>query len=195
MSLRRKPESGPFFSVFPGTLPLPGELAYFFTGWESGRPAARRMFPRRYSTEEFLMICKRAVVVFILMAVQSAASFAGELVISPEYLNGKWSLTGKAGCGSSNADYVLFRQNGTLEVMQGGRINRIGFWKTVNDTIVANTLTAPIETEETYPFFGDSYRYDYVSSKVVNAEQDTFTVSMGSDLEKEKRKATLTRCP
>jgi hypothetical protein len=141
------------------------------------------------------MICKRAVVVFILAAVQSAAAVAGDVVISPEYFHGKWSLAGKAGCDASDADYVLFRKNGTLEVMQGGQINRIGFWKAVNDTIVANTLTAPTETEATYPFFGDSYRYDYVSSKIVNAEQDTFAVSIGSDLEKEKRQATLTRCP
>jgi len=141
------------------------------------------------------MICKRAVVVFTLAAMQSAASFAGEVTISPEYFHGMWSLGGKAGCGSSNVDYVLFRQNGTLEVGQGGRVHRIGFWTTVNDTLVANTLTAPLETEESHPFFGDSYRYEYVAPKIVGAEQDTFTVSIGSDLEKEKRKATLTRCP
>ncbi len=118
-----------------------------------------------------------------------------EIANSPEYFYGRWSLAGKAGCGSGNTDYVLFRDNGTLEVRQAGRVNRIGFWKLVNDSIVANTLTAPMETERSYPFFGESYRYEYISSRIAGADQDAFSVSMGSDLEKEKRTATLTRCP
>jgi len=60
---------------------------------------------------------------------------------------------------------------------------------------VANTLTKPAERENYHPFFGDSYRYEYVTPTVVKAEKDAFTLSIGSDLEKEKREVTLTRCP
>ena len=141
------------------------------------------------------MIRKRLFVPFVVTACFSAASLGAELPSSPEYFYGTWSLDGKAGCGSGSAEYVLFRGNGTLEVGRAGRVNRVGFWKIVNDTIVANTLTAPLENEQSQSFFGDSYRYEYVAPRIVSADQNVFVVSIGSDLEKEKRKVTLTRCP
>jgi hypothetical protein len=141
------------------------------------------------------MTRKRLFASFIVVALHSAASSAAEFATSPDYFYGVWSLGGKAGCGSSDAEYVLFRSNGTLEVGQGGQVNRVGFWAITNDTIVANTLTAPLKTEESHPFFGESYRYEYVAPTVVSAEQGTFAISIGSDLEKEKRTVTLTRCP
>lgn len=141
------------------------------------------------------MKLKIAFVPLVVAVLQSAASVSGEVALRPDYLYGTWSLDGKSGCGSATAEYVLFRKNGTLEVGQGARINRVGFWKLVNDTIVANTLTAPMENGQSHPFFGDSYRYEYVAPKILNADEGAFSVSIGSDLEKEKRMVTLTRCP
>lgn len=133
--------------------------------------------------------------VFVVLAFQGAASFAGEAVVSAQYLEGRWSMDGKAGCGSNDSQIVVFRNNGTLEVARGGEVNRLGFWRVVNDTIVANTLTKPAERENYHPFFGDSYRYEYVTPTIVKAEKDAFTVAIGSDLEKQRREVTLTRCP
>lgn len=138
---------------------------------------------------------KVRLAVFILSALSGAASFADNAVVSAQYLEGRWSFDGKAGCGSSDARYVVFRNNGTLEVGQGAEVNRLGFWRITDDTIVANTLTKPMERDAYNPFFGTSYRYEYVTPRIVAAGKDTFTVSIGSDVEKEKREVTLTRCP
>ncbi|MFZ0470616.1 MAG: hypothetical protein WAL92_16960 [Thiogranum sp.] len=133
--------------------------------------------------------------VLVLLAFQGAASYADEAVVSVQYLEGTWSLDGKAGCGSNDAQIVVFHNNGTLEVARGGEVNRLGFWRVVKNTIVANTLTKPAERENYHPFFGDSYRYEYVTPTIVKAEKDAVTLTIGSDLEKEKREVTLTRCP
>jgi len=130
-----------------------------------------------------------------LLALQTSASFGEDVAVSADYLHGTWSLEGKEGCGSSDARYVLFRKNGTLEVGANGQIQRVGFWRIVNDAIVANTLMAPNVTEDYHPFFRDSYRYEYVAPRVVHTEPGALTVVIGSDLEKNKEQVTLTRCP
>lgn len=137
-----------------------------------------------------------AHLLFCTLALQSVFSHGDEAaVLSPVYLQGTWSLDGKEGCGAGSARYVLFRNNGTLEVGQGAQAQRVGFWRIINDAIVANTLTAPNVTEEYHPFFRDSYRYEYVAPRVVKTGAESFTIEIGSDLEKEKQQVELTRCP
>lgn len=131
----------------------------------------------------------------VLLASQAGVSFGEDFAISADYLQGSWSFDGKGGCGSTDARYLVFRKNGTLEVGQGEQAQRVGFWTIIDNAIVANTLTAPNVAEDYHPFFRDSYRYEYVAPRVVRAAPDTFTVIMGSDLEKEKQEVTLTRCP
>lgn len=131
----------------------------------------------------------------VLLAFQASASFGEDVAVSADYLHGTWSLNGKEGCGSSDARYVLFRKNGTLEVGQGEQVQRVGFWHIVNDAIVANTLMAPNVAEDYHPFFRDSYRYEYFAPRVVHAEPGAFSVLIGSDLEKNREQVTLTRCP
>ena len=128
-----------------------------------------------------------------VLSFQSMVVVAGNTQISADYLQGKWSLDGKDGCSSDGSKYVLFRDNGTVEVGQGNRVTRVGFWKITNDdTIVGHTLTSPTQHEDYHPFFRDSYRYEYMSPQVVTAEQNTFSVMIGSDLE--KKTVTLVRC-
>ena len=130
----------------------------------------------------------------VVLSFQSAAAFAGDALVSPDYLQGKWGLDGKESCASATSKYVLFRNNGTVEVGRGDQVTRVGFWKITSDnTIVGHTLTAPTHHEDYHPFFRDSYRYEYMSPQVVSTEQDAFSVIIGSDLE--KKTVTLTRCP
>ena len=139
------------------------------------------------------MDCRKLIFTAALLSFESLAAGAGNTQISPDYLQGKWSLDGKDGCTSDASKYVLFRNNGTVEVGQGSRVTRVGFWKMTSDnTIVGHTLTSPTHHEDYHPFFRDSYRYEYMSPQVVSAEQDTFSVTIGSDLE--KKTVTLVRC-
>ena len=136
----------------------------------------------------------RHLVFMAAIAVTTAASLADETTVTPDYLVGNWSLDGKAGCGSADARYVLFRDNGTVEVGRGAAVTRVGFWKIVDDTIVAHTLTAPAEHEEYHPFFQSSYRYEHIVPRIGQTEKDTFAVTVGSDIDKQKEHYTLTRC-
>jgi hypothetical protein len=136
----------------------------------------------------------RHCILLAAIATAPASSLAADTLLTPDYLIGSWSLNGKAGCGSPDARYVLFRDNGTVEVGEGNAVARVGFWKIVDDTIVGHTLTAPLEHEEYHPFFQDSYRYEYMAPRVVQTEADAFAVTIGSDIEKQKEQYTLTRC-
>jgi len=140
------------------------------------------------------MNCKKLFVTAVVLSLQSVAAFADSELVSADYLQGKWSLDGKEACTTAVSKYVLFRKNGTVEVGRGDLVTRVGFWKiTSQNTIVGHTLTAPTQHEDYHPFFRDSYRYEYMSPQVVTTEQDVFSVSIGSDLE--KKVVTLTRCP
>ena len=140
------------------------------------------------------MNCKKLFVTAVVLFFTSIAVHADGELITTDYLQGKWSLDGKDGCTSATSKYVLFRNNGTVEVGLGDQATRVGFWKiTDKNTIVGHTLTAPTHHEDYHPFFRDSYRYEYMSPQITSAEQNTFAVSIGSDLE--KKTVTLTRCP
>lgn len=136
----------------------------------------------------------RHYVLLAAIAAAPAASLADDATLTPDYLVGSWSLDGKAGCSSANARYVLFRDNGTVEVGQDNEVARVGFWKIADDTIVAHTLVAPQEHEEYHPFFQDNYRYEYIAPRVAKTEPDALTVTVGSDIEKQKSQHILTRC-
>lgn len=124
---------------------------------------------------------------------QGAVAIAESVSLSAAYLQGLWSLDGKEGCTSEAARHVLFRDNGTLEISRGKQASRVGFWEIANDnTIIGHTLSAPSQHEEYHPFFRNTYRYEYMSPQVVTVEQDSFTVMVGTDLEKENY--TLIRC-
>lgn len=133
---------------------------------------------------------------FIAAAVLSFcgnAAQASDEQVSADYLEGKWSLDGKEGCNTATSKYVLFRKNGTAEVGRGDQATRVGFWKVMNNTIIGHTLTAPTQREDYHPFFRDSYRYEYMSPQITSVEQNTLSVTVGSDLDKET--FTMTRCP
>jgi hypothetical protein len=137
---------------------------------------------------------KKLLVTAVVLSFQSVSVYAGDALISVDYLQGRWSLDGKEGCASAASKYVLFRNNGTVEVGRGDQVTRVGFWTITSDNIiVGHTLTAPTHHEDYHPFFRDSYRYEYMSPQVVNTEQDEFSVAIGSDLEKKTVK--LNRCP
>lgn len=130
----------------------------------------------------------------LVLTLSGTPAFAESAALTESYLYGRWSLDGEGGCASPQARYVLFRDNGSVEVGRGNTASRVGFWKIVNgDTIVGHTLSAPLERKEYHPFFRDTYRYEYMSPRVESTRADSFTVTVGSDLD--ATRYTLTRCP
>ena len=57
----------------------------------------------------------KTVLFAILLTLKAATALAAEAVLSSDYLQGKWSESGKQGCTSDRAGYVIFNNNRTLE--------------------------------------------------------------------------------
>jgi len=135
----------------------------------------------------------KAILIFIVSILQVAALHAAENAISSDYLLGKWSSGGKAGCASDQATHVVFHDNHTLKAGQGKTVNTVGFWNVVQDRIILHLLIAPSQTQEAHPFFQHSYHYQHMAPTVLGAKADSidFTHDIGVDA---RQSRTLTRC-
>ncbi len=126
-----------------------------------------------------------------LFALQIPAALAQEVELSPAYLAGTWSMSGSEGCGS--ADYVLFRENRTLELGTGKAAGITGFWELNKNTIILHMLVAPRGGNSQHPFYQDSYFYQYRAAQVLGTRPDAFDVSVGAQ-PAQGEQYTLTRC-
>lgn len=135
----------------------------------------------------------KAILIFIIPFLQVATLHAAENVIPSDYMVGKWSSGGKAGCSSSQATKVIFHDNHTLEVGQGKTVSTIGYWSVAQDRIILHMLVAPSQTQDAHPFFQQSYHYQYMAPTVLGIKADSidFTHDIGVGAGKRK---TLTRC-
>jgi hypothetical protein len=127
----------------------------------------------------------------VLLALQIPTTLAQEVELSPAYLAGTWSLSGSEGCGSAN--YVLFRDNHTLELGTGKTAGITGFWELNKNTIILHMLVAPRGGNSSHPFYQDSYFYQYRAAQVLGTQRDSFDVSVGAQ-PAQGEQYTLTRC-
>ena len=135
----------------------------------------------------------KALLVFVFSTLQITSSYAAGPAISSDYLLGKWSSGGKAGCASDQATHVVFHDNHTLEAGQGRTINTVGFWDVARNKVILHLLVAPSRTQNAHPFFQQSYHYEYMAPTVLGVGEDglEFTHDIGVDA---GSKRTLTRC-
>lgn len=114
----------------------------------------------------------------ILLSMHIPTTLAQEARLSPGYLAGTWSLGGSEACGSG--DYVVFRDNGTLEIGRGKTAAVAGFWELNNDAIILHMLVSPQGEQGPHPFYQSSYFYQYRSAQVLGTRADAFDVSVGA---------------
>jgi hypothetical protein len=60
---------------------------------------------------------------------------------------------------------------------------RLGFWKLDNDDLTLHMLVSPETKSGQNPFYRESYRYQYVTAKVVETKPDAFGVIVGTNVE------------
>jgi hypothetical protein len=80
------------------------------------------------------MTIKPFMFIFLSVFLATGATAAG-VKVSSEYLEGKWVLGEKQACGSSDADYLILRKDGTVEMGKGGSARIVGFWELNNDNL------------------------------------------------------------
>ena len=135
----------------------------------------------------------RPFVFMFVLAFLASAGNAAEVKVSSDYLVGKWVLGEKQGCGSGDAEYLLMRKNGTVEMGKGESVTIVGFWKVNDSELTLHMLASPETTTEQNPFYRESYRYQYVTAKVVEMKPDAFGVIVTTNVEAGIQ--TLSRCP
>jgi len=138
------------------------------------------------------MTIRPFVLMIFLVFVATGASATG-VKVTGDYLQGKWVLGEKQACGSGDADYLVMHNNGTVEMGKGGSAKMVGFWELDNDNLTLHMLVSPKTNVGQNPFYRDSYRYQYVTAKVVETKPDAFGVIVSSNVEAGIQ--TLNRCP
>lgn len=135
----------------------------------------------------------KALLTFIISFLQVTTLYAAENVIPSDYLPGKWSSAGKAGCASDKATYVVFHDNHTLEAGQGKTVSTVGYWDVAKDRIILHLLVAPSQTQDAHPFFQQSYHYQYMAPTALGVKADSIDFTHDIVIDAGNRK-TLTRC-
>ena len=135
----------------------------------------------------------KPITFMLLWVFLAAGASAAEPKVSSDYLEGKWIFGDKQDCGSADAGYLLIRNNGTVELGKGASTRVVGFWQLDNDDLTLHLLVSPQATKGRNPFYRESYQYQYVTAKIVEAKPNAFGVIVGSNVDAGIQ--TLSRCP
>lgn len=130
---------------------------------------------------------------FTALALPGATSLAAEALLSSDYLQGKWSESGKQGCTSGQAGYVIFHNNRTLEAGRGQTVSAVGFWEPGEDTVTLHLLVSPASGGAGHPFYQKRYHYQYMSPKMLGIQSDSFDYTHDTGVQAGEKR-TLTRC-
>jgi hypothetical protein len=130
---------------------------------------------------------------FVVLSLQGATSFAAEAVLSGDYLDGKWSDSGKEGCTSDLAGYVIFHNNRTVQAGKGKSVSAAGFWELGNDTVFIHLLVSPRSGGAGHPFYQKRYYYQHLAAKMLKIQSDSFDYTTDPAAQAGE-KTTLTRC-
>jgi hypothetical protein len=134
----------------------------------------------------------KTVLFFLVLAFQGTTLLAAEAVLSSDYLQGKWSESGKQGCTSDRAGYVIFNNNRTLEAGYGNMVSAVGFWELGEDTLTVHLLVSPAGGGG-HPFYQKRYYYEYMSPKILSLKSDSLDYTRDTGAQA-GAKQTLTRC-
>jgi len=135
----------------------------------------------------------RSFILMFLIAFFATGSRAAEVKVTADYLEGKWILGEKQACESSDADYLIMRGNGTVEMGKGAAARIVGFWELDNDNLTLHMLVSPKTAKGQNPFYRESYHYQYITAKVIETKPDAFGVIVSTNVEAGVQ--MLTRCP
>ena len=134
----------------------------------------------------------KTVLFAILITLQAATALAAEVVLSSDYLQGKWSEKGNQGCTSDHAGYVVFNNNGTLQAGHGKTVRAVGFWELNDGAVTLHMLVSP-SGGGGHPFYQQRYYYQYLSPKMLGLQADSFDYTQDTGAQAGEKR-TLTRC-
>ena len=138
------------------------------------------------------MMRRVLAIVSMQMAAIAFASVVNALEISPEYLDGVWTLESKDNCGLQEFEYITFRANSTLEGSRFGAVGSVGFWRQSGDLLQAHLVTSPAHFDDALRDFQGYFDYFPVKMLTFDLMVDSFeAVGMIGD---QMRKVSLFRC-
>jgi hypothetical protein len=120
----------------------------------------------------------------------SAARAAG---VASDYLHGNWLLdTAEQACESSDAEYFIFRDNGSFETGRSGKAEAVGFWQLDGDVVHLHLVSSPSFYVDVLKEMSDQFHYFYARLVHFNVAEHRFEVVgvLGNQI----RKGVATRC-
>jgi hypothetical protein len=134
----------------------------------------------------------RQLIFLAIFPLVGGSSFAAEVTLAAANLSGKWVSGVKQDCGSSAAEYVTFRDNGTIEAGRGAVPRSVGFWSLNGNDITIHHLVAPSESDTSNVFYRGRYSYSYITAEVLEAREGAIEIITGTTGDTQRR--TFTRC-
>ena len=86
-------------------------------------------------------------------------SGANALGISPQYLDGVWTLDSAKNCNLQEFEHITFRADGTVQGKRFGAVDSIGFWRTEGELMLLHLLTSPAHFDESLKHFQGFFDY------------------------------------
>ncbi len=118
---------------------------------------------------------------------------AEEAKLTADYLIGIWSLDSGGRCNPPDGRSIRFYRDGTFKSDKAGRVDTLGFYMVVDNSIELHLLVAPDSGYANITGFVSRYSYSYINAFVVQLEPDELTVRTGPTGEEESTQ--LSRCP
>ena len=119
-------------------------------------------------------------------------SGANALEISPQYLDGVWTLDSAKNCSLPEFEHITFRADGTVQGKRFGVVDSIGFWRNAGDLMQLHLLTSPAHFDDSLKHF-QGY-FDYFPVRVLASDLQPNSFEAVGTMGEQIKKVTLFRC-
>jgi len=129
--------------------------------------------------KEISMVRKLSCATIVVLLMVFAVPLAHGADLSPKYLHGRWVIDEK-NCSSSEAEYIVFRENGTFENTRNGKAEIVGFWQisgNLKGAVSLHMVTSPAFFHDIMPALKqhqDIFAYFPATIFAFNLGKDSF---------------------
>jgi hypothetical protein len=123
------------------------------------------------------MVERNALVLALALAVMGAVSGVGAAGLDGKYLAGKWEINTDGHCGGKDAEYIVFRNNGTFENGRSGKAESVGFWGIEDDVLRLHMISSPAyfaDIAQELKSYEGAYGYFLVKAVTFDMQKDSF---------------------
>ena len=132
------------------------------------------------------------VLLLNLVILAASANIAFGQAMESDYLVGRWTPDGEAGCSDPNSAFMDLNDQGIIQTSRLGQVESVGFWELEDDLLYFHLLALPSFFTDRIQKPTDQLGYYKIRILPFNVEENEFDAAFS--FEDFLKRAELSRC-